>query len=139
MLSLAVATCTKNYDKQDFATADYVASPRGNGLDCHRFWEGLYLGVTPIVERSPLDPLYERAENVLFVDSFDAVTYEMLVNELPRFRKIVESRGNNPPQVLTRAYWKEIIDEVRRKALLEHDLQETSPRKRCWGLTYVTH
>lgn len=121
---------------QDFATFDYVASPRGNGLDCHRFWEGLYLGVTPIVERSPLDSLYERAENVLFVDSFADVTYEMLIDELPRFRKIVEARGNDPPKVLTRAYWKDIIDDVRQQALMEHALSDHSPKKRCWGLTY---
>lgn len=30
----------------------FVASPSGNGLDCHRTWEALYLGVIPIVKRS---------------------------------------------------------------------------------------
>ena len=28
----------------------FVASPAGNGLDCHRTWEAMYLGVIPIVE-----------------------------------------------------------------------------------------
>lgn len=32
----------------------FVASPPGNGLDCHRTWETLYLGVIPIVKRSPI-------------------------------------------------------------------------------------
>ena len=105
-------------------------------MDCHRFWEGLYLGVTPIVERSPLDTLYEQAENVLFVDSFADVTYEMLIDELPKFRKIVEARGNDPPKVLTRAYWKDVIDDVRQQALMDHALSDHSPKKRCWGLTY---
>lgn len=27
----------------------FVASPAGNGVDCHRTWEALYLGVIPIV------------------------------------------------------------------------------------------
>lgn len=27
----------------------FVASPEGNGIDCHRTWEALYLGVVPIV------------------------------------------------------------------------------------------
>ena len=27
----------------------YVLSPPGNGPDCHRTWEALYLGATPIV------------------------------------------------------------------------------------------
>lgn len=28
----------------------FVASPVGNGLDCHRTWEAMYLGVIPLVE-----------------------------------------------------------------------------------------
>lgn len=31
---------------------EYVISPRGNSVDCHRTWEALYVGTTPIVERS---------------------------------------------------------------------------------------
>jgi hypothetical protein len=29
----------------------FVASPRGNGLDCHRTWEALIMGSIPIVEK----------------------------------------------------------------------------------------
>jgi hypothetical protein len=29
----------------------FVASPQGNGIDCHRTWEALYLNVVPIVKR----------------------------------------------------------------------------------------
>lgn len=29
----------------------FVASPRGNGVDCHRTWEALYLGAVPILDR----------------------------------------------------------------------------------------
>ena len=32
----------------------FMASPPGNGLDCHRTWEALYLGIVPIVKRSLL-------------------------------------------------------------------------------------
>lgn len=44
----------------DMPSADYhlqmskflfVASPRGNGIDCHRTWEALLVGSIPIVER----------------------------------------------------------------------------------------
>lgn len=28
----------------------YVLSPPGNGMDCHRTWEALYLGATPVVK-----------------------------------------------------------------------------------------
>ena len=39
----------------------FVASPPGNGVDCHRTWEALYLGVIPIVRRSPF---YDAFENL---------------------------------------------------------------------------
>ncbi len=32
----------------------YVASPRGNGIDCHRTWEALYFGAIPVVEAHPM-------------------------------------------------------------------------------------
>lgn len=32
----------------------FVASPDGNGSDCHRTWEAMYLGCVPIVEDNPM-------------------------------------------------------------------------------------
>ncbi len=37
---------------------EFVISPHGTGLDCHRTWEALVLGSYVIVEPSVLDPLY---------------------------------------------------------------------------------
>jgi hypothetical protein len=31
----------------------FIASPPGNGIDCHRTWEAMYLQTVPIVKRSP--------------------------------------------------------------------------------------
>ena len=31
--------------------SEFVVSPPGNGPDCHRTWEALYLGATPVVKR----------------------------------------------------------------------------------------
>lgn len=36
------------------ASAHFCISPRGNGIDCHRTWEALYLGTIPVVTRSAL-------------------------------------------------------------------------------------
>jgi hypothetical protein len=36
----------------------FVASPRGNGIDCHRTWEALYLGCFPIVEKHLMYNIY---------------------------------------------------------------------------------
>jgi hypothetical protein len=53
----------------------FEASPQGNGLDCFRTWEALFLGTIPIVRKSTLDPLFEdQALPVVTVDSWDEVT-----------------------------------------------------------------
>ena len=36
---------------KDLARRKYVASPRGNGIDCHRTWEALLVGSIPIVDK----------------------------------------------------------------------------------------
>jgi hypothetical protein len=50
----------------------FVASPPGNGLDCHRTWEAMYLGCVPIVLRSHMTQNYELLGlPVWVVDSFE--------------------------------------------------------------------
>ena len=41
-------------------TYKFVASPPGNGIDCIRTWEAMYLGVIPIVEESILTNYYRE-------------------------------------------------------------------------------
>lgn len=41
-------------------TYKFVASPPGNGIDCIRTWEAMYLGVIPIVEESILTNYYKK-------------------------------------------------------------------------------
>ena len=49
-------TKTKDLSTQqlyhDIAAHKFIISPRGNGTDCHRTWEALYLHTIPIVKRS---------------------------------------------------------------------------------------
>ncbi|WP_292379330.1 hypothetical protein [Mesorhizobium sp.] len=49
-----------------------VLSTVGNGLDCHRTWELLYLGCIVVTKTSPLDPLYEGLP-VIIVDDWREV------------------------------------------------------------------
>jgi hypothetical protein len=37
---------------QEVAKSYFVVSPNGNGVDCHKTWEALYLGTIPIVTKS---------------------------------------------------------------------------------------
>lgn len=51
-----------------------VLSTAGNGLDCHRTWELLYLGCIVVTKTSPLDPLYEGLP-VIMVDDWREVRH----------------------------------------------------------------
>lgn len=65
---------------QDVANSKFVFSPQGNGFDCHRTWEALYLGAIPIVKTSTLDKLYEGLP-VLIVNDWHEVTEELLEHQ----------------------------------------------------------
>lgn len=53
---------------QCYAGHPFVASAPGNGLDCHRTWEALYLGSIVVMKRSALDPLFEGLAVALIDD-----------------------------------------------------------------------
>ena len=57
----------------------FVPSPAGNGIDCHRTWEALYLGAVPVVLRS--EYFGESNWPVLVVDSWSELL-EKKSNEL---------------------------------------------------------
>jgi len=58
----------------------FCASPEGNGIDTHRMWECLYLGVIPIVIKTP--ELYSWYSDlpILWITSFEQVTRNFLEN-----------------------------------------------------------
>lgn len=51
-----------------YASFPFVLSLAGNGLDCHRTWEALYLGSIVVTKTSPLDPLFEGLPVVVVED-----------------------------------------------------------------------
>ena len=64
----------------------FILSPPGAGPDCHRHWEALYLGSIPIVKRSPVTKILNDLP-CLQIDSWDEVTEERLLKELPELQK----------------------------------------------------
>jgi len=55
-------------------TYKYVASPEGNGLDCHRTWEAMYLGTIPIVTKSNLTCFFQKLGlPILIIDDWNEV------------------------------------------------------------------
>ena len=55
----------------------FVISPQGNGIDCHRTWETLYMGSIPIVKRSHLTEFFS-ALPILIVEDWSVITEELL-------------------------------------------------------------
>ena len=80
--------------------AKFVLSPPGNGLDCHRTWEAILMGATPVVLSSMLDPLFDRASAVI-INHWSNLTETLLLSY------DAGPRTNSIPDVLYARYWYE--------------------------------
>lgn len=69
----------KNYLK-DVKRHKFVLCPWGNGYDCHRNWEVMYLGSIPIIQKHPSLDYYEDLP-VWLIDNWSEVTKENLENK----------------------------------------------------------
>lgn len=86
----------------------YIASPFGNGLECHRTWEALALGCIPIVKSSCLDCLYEDLP-VLIVNSWSSISLELLDS--------FDKKGPWKLEKLTADYWINEIQQIAKSNL----------------------
>jgi len=85
----------------------YVISPPGNGPDCHRVWECLYLNTIPVVRYSNTFNQFKDLP-ILFIDDWGTVTPSWLraqyeFNGLPVPQKIVREK-------LSMSYWRDKIN-----------------------------
>lgn len=88
---------------EDLARSKFVLSPRGNGPDCHRTWEALYLGAIPVVRSLALDPLYDDLP-VLIVQDWREISKEFLEKAYLSF----VSRTYRMEKIYGE-YWKDLI------------------------------
>ena len=65
---------------EELSTYKFSVSPPGNGVDCHRTWECLYLGVIPIVENSPVMSFFSDLP-ILFIDNYNMITKDYLTKK----------------------------------------------------------
>ena len=78
--------------------SEFILSPNGNGLDCHRNWEMLYLGVTPVVESSVFHKEVYSDLPVLMVNNFKSIDETLFIDET-----------NYPYNKLKFVYWENLI------------------------------
>lgn len=82
---------------------EFIACPRGNGIDTHRFWESLYRGSVPVVKRSTWTQMIEELGlPIVQVDSWEEIHQLDLEEEFSR-------HVDNPRQALSPDYWKSAI------------------------------
>lgn len=93
---------------EDLARSKFVLSPHGNGLDCHRTWEALYMGCIPLVKTSTLDRLYKDLP-VLIVERWEDVTPEFLNQQYEKFKQ-----GSYNYEKLFFDYWEHLIREYQK-------------------------
>lgn len=73
---------THDYNKpfneyiENMAQHKFVISPPGNGIDCHRTWEALYIGCIPIVIKNDIYNNWDLP--ILQVNDFSEVTGQFL-------------------------------------------------------------
>lgn len=83
----------------------FIISPPGVGLDCHRSWEALALGVVPIIKSSKLSKIFQKLP-VLIVDSFEEINDELL--------RSYKLQNNYDLKKITLEFW---IDQIKMKKI----------------------
>jgi hypothetical protein len=69
----------------------FAISPPGNGIDCHRIWECYYLGVIPIVLKSPFTELLSKKLPVIILNSWDEYNLDLYLEQYEDLYKMLQS------------------------------------------------
>lgn len=85
---------------QAISKSMFCISPPGNGVDCHRIWECLYLKTVPVVEYNEAFKEFLHLP-ILFIDDWNVVTPEFLMSKAYMLKQF-----NTPIPELTMDYWK---------------------------------
>jgi hypothetical protein len=95
-------TRTKFWETMNLYT--FVLCPFGNGLDTHRAWEVLCLGRIPIIQKSPLNKVYNNLP-VIEVDDWSCINEEFLISKKNEIINNIKLSIYNF-DILTIEYWK---------------------------------
>ena len=85
------------------ASSFYVASPEGNGMDCHRTWEALYCGAIPVVDKAAFYDSFEGLP-ILQTEDWSSVTRDVLISHLENIGSVVTEK-------LRMTYWAQQVEK----------------------------
>ena len=87
----------------ELSTHKFCVAPPGNGIDTHRAWECIYLGVVPIILRSNVMLSWFQQATILWVESYEEITHDRLMEFVMPEESIPEvSKLNKLHQELSR-------------------------------------
>lgn len=92
----------------ELRNSQFTISPRGNGWDCHRIWESIFMGTIPILKTSPIDHLFVDLP-VLIVENWTEVTEAFLEKKLSE----ITLKEYNLDKLYMN-YWIQLIDQEKR-------------------------
>lgn len=75
----------ENYIKE-ISTHKFAVSPEGNGIDCHRVWECIYVGCIPIIKKNSVMFEFFNDLPILWVPDFECITNEFLTEQYKLFQ-----------------------------------------------------
>jgi hypothetical protein len=87
---------------ENLKKSHFIISPPGNGIDCHRNWECLYLNTIPVIQKSNFTNDIFSDLPVVLVDHYEQITEELLNNFLKKEKKYNLDK-------LYGEYWEKII------------------------------
>lgn len=88
------------------AQYQFVLSPHGAGLDCHRTWEALLLGCIPIVKTAKINDLFENLP-VIAINDWSEINQQFLENAA----QVLMQKSYNLDKLSMR-YWKSKIKSI---------------------------
>lgn len=87
----------------------FVISPPGNGLDCHRTWEAIYLGCVPVVLRRALADEFTTSLPIHAVDNW----IDFLdLSESEKFSLYLDTRARST-ELAFAPYWRRRLHDVK--------------------------
>jgi len=75
-----------------------VISPNGNGIDCHRTWETLYLNRVPIVEENAVT-IHFKSLPIIYLKNWEQLNDTQYIND--QYNKVIR----NTKEMLDINYW----------------------------------
>ena len=94
----------------DISASKFVLCPNGNGVDCFRTWETLYLGSIPIVQNSRAAQYFSDLP-ILIVDDFYSLTPDFLQE---KHAEITSKEWNLDKLKLS--YWKSLFEKAKNES-----------------------